>query len=86
MKPDPLPQDHGWADIHENKRRVRVALYAVCLLLLVLDLFIHRHTYNTLEQIPLFYALYGFAALVFAVVAAKGLRALVKRDEDYYDS
>lgn len=86
MKSDPTSRDHGWADSPRNKRLIRTALYAVCLVLLVADLLVHRHTYNSLEQVPLFYALYGFAALIFAVLVAKGLRALVKRDEDYYDS
>lgn len=78
--------DTGWADRPENQRRVRIALYAACALLLIVELFIHRHTYNSVESMMFFYALYGFASLVFAVAVAKVLRALVGRDEDYYDS
>lgn len=83
---DQPPADSGWADKPANKRRVRIALYAVCLALIVVELLIDRHTYNSVESAPVFYALYGFAALVFAVALAKGLRALVRRDEGYYDS
>jgi hypothetical protein len=32
-----------------------------------------------------FYALFGFIACVSLVLAAKVLRKVVKRDEDYYD-
>lgn len=34
---------------------------------------------------PVFFALYGFAAFVFIVLAGQHLRKLVARDEDYYD-
>lgn len=78
--------DSGWADKPANQRRVRIALYVVCLLLIGIEFLVHRHTYNSVEVMPVFYALYGFAALLFAVVVAKGLRRLVKRSEDYYDS
>ncbi|NEZ02893.1 hypothetical protein G4Y73_01870 [Wenzhouxiangella sp. XN201] len=83
---EPNRNDTGWADNPVIKQRIRAALYIVCALLLGVELLIHRHTYNDVESIPFFHALYGFAALVFAVLVAKGLRALVKRDEDYYDS
>ncbi|WP_019530064.1 hypothetical protein [Dasania marina] len=32
-----------------------------------------------------FYGIYGFTACVILVIAAKGLRKLVMRPEDYYD-
>ncbi len=32
-----------------------------------------------------FDAIYGFVACVGLVIAAKGLRVLLMRDEDYYD-
>ncbi len=83
---EPKHNDAGWADNPVVKQRIRAALHIVCALLLGVELLIHRHTYNDVESIPFFYALYGFGALIFAVLVAKGLRALVKRDEDYYDS
>jgi hypothetical protein len=46
---------------------------------------VHRHISTPIERVPAFYALYGFAALVGVVMAAKGLRLLIKRDEEYYD-
>lgn len=77
--------DVGWAERPRNKRVARIALYAVCAALLLAELLIHRHAENRVEAVPLIYALYGFAALVFAVTAAKGLRRLIMRDEDFYD-
>lgn len=76
--------DVGWADRPRNKRLIRIALYAVCAALLLAELLIHRHAENRVEAVPTIYALYGFAALILAVTVAKGLRLLLKRDQDYY--
>ncbi len=77
--------DTGWADKPANRQRVRWVLYGVCAGLVIVDFIIHRHVSTAVERVPAFYALYGFAALVGVVMAAKGLRVLVRRDEDYYD-
>ncbi len=79
------PDDTGWADRPRVQRLVRVALYVVCAGLLVAEFLIHRHAYNRIEAVPLFYAMYGFAALIAAVTVARGLRRLLKRDDDFYD-
>jgi hypothetical protein len=55
------------------------------ILLVVADFIVHRHIYVSFEEIPAFYALYGFIACVVLVVIAKGMRLLVMRDEHYYD-
>ena len=75
----------GWADRPENRRLIRRVLYAACVLLVIGDFVFHRHISVDVERVPAFYALYGFAALVGVVMAAKGLRHFVKRNEDYYD-
>lgn len=75
----------GWADKPDNQRLIRRVLYVACALLVVADFVVHRHIYTDIERVPAFYALYGFVALVGVVMAAKGLRYFVKRNEDYYD-
>jgi hypothetical protein len=75
----------GWADKPGNKKRIRWTLYVICAVLVVADFFAHRHISAAIEQVPAFYALYGFVALVGVVLAAKALRLFVKRDEEYYD-
>lgn len=75
----------GWADRPEIKQRIRYVLYAACILLVGADLIVHRHIVVPLEKVPAFYAIYGFVALVAVVMAAKGLRRLVGRPEDYYE-
>lgn len=79
------PGDTGWADRPRVQRVFRIALYVACAGLLAAEFLIHRHAYNRVEAIPLLYAMYGFAALLAAVTIAKGLRRLLKRDEDFYD-
>lgn len=80
----PDKQNPGWADRPEVQQRIRYLLYSVCALLVIADLLVHRHTYLPVEEIPAFYAFYGFAALVGVVMLAKALRLRVGRNEDYY--
>lgn len=78
-------EQQGWADKPRNRKLVRRGIYLACMLLVVADFLVHRHISTAAERLPAFYALYGFVALVGVVMAAKGLRLLVKRDEEYYD-
>lgn len=85
-----------WLDDFANVRRVYVALWAVCLVLLVageaaLRWAHHRaeaagevHHGFAFESWPGFYSLFGFVACVALVLAAKELRKLLMRPEDYY--
>ena len=89
--------DHHGAGSHEGHhvnsvspewaRRILWAFYAGCIILVALDLFvIHRHTDHPWEEIPVFYALYGFIGISALIVISKGLRRVVMRSEDYYDA
>ena len=72
-------------DAPRNVRRVIRGLLAVCVLLVGLDLVLHRHIAHPWEGVFGFYALYGFVACVLLVLLAKEMRKLVMRDEDYYE-
>ena len=75
--------------LFDKPRNVKILLrcfYASLLLLLIIELFLHKHPHFVWEAWPEFYAVYGFVACVVLVVAAKYiLRPLVKRRENYYD-
>ena len=74
--------------LFDNPRNVTLlvrTLYLVCFLLVVLDFVVHRHTTHEWDQLPGFYAIYGFLAYIVIVVGAQQLRRLVMRKEDYYD-
>jgi len=62
-----------------------LVLVAIGVLLAVLELFIHRHGVNAVEESFLFPAIYGFIAFLFIVQVGKWLRLLIMRREDYYD-
>jgi hypothetical protein len=70
----------------KNGQRLLYSLIGALLLLLVLEFFVHKHPYFAWEEWFGFYGVFGFAACVVLVLAAKYiLRPLVKREEDYYD-
>ena len=72
-------------DTPRNVARLLRGFYAVCGLLFVLDFIIHRHTIHPWEQLPGFYAIFGFVAFVLLVLVAKLMRKLLMRREDYYN-
>jgi len=74
----------GFWDKKANVAMLFRVLYGVCALLVLLDLFVHRHVEHPWEGLAAFYPLYGFVGIVILVLAAKGLRRLVMRPEDYY--
>ena len=61
------------------------AAIVVCAVLASLDLFYHKHAEPGFSGSFGFYGWYGFVCCVFAGLAARELRKLLKRDEDYYD-
>ena len=72
-------------DKPENVKRVLKGFYAICIILVIADFFVHRHIGFSWEEIPAFYAIYGFVACVILVVLSKEMRKVVMRKEDYYD-
>ena len=82
------PPDNGksyWLDDMRNVRKIVWALVIVCAGLFVADAFYHKHPYFSAESWFGFYALYGFFMCVGLVLAAKVIRIVLMRDEDYYD-
>ncbi len=84
-----------WLDDFENVRKIYRGLWILCLLLLILGEGLlrwarsHAHADGAphgfaFESWPGFYSLYGFVACVALVLAAKQLRRLLMRSEDYY--
>ena len=75
-----------WLDDKKNVYKIVYGLCAVCAVLLLLDLIHYKHHLHFgFEYWFGFYGLYGFVACVGLVLAAKVLRKVVMRDEDYYD-
>ncbi len=73
------------SDLQILGRRFTIFLVVIGVLLFVLDFFIHRHGYSSIEESFMFPALYGFFAFLFIVQIGKWLRLAIMRKEDYYD-
>ena len=75
-----------WLDESKNVDKVVYTLYTICAVVFLLDVLPYKHHLHFgFESWFGFYSLYGFIACVGLVLAAKWLRTILKRDEDYYD-
>ncbi len=72
-------------DKPENVKWLLRFFYASLVVLLICDLFIHKHAEFPWEDAFGFYASYGFVSCVLLIFIAKALRLMIRRDEDYYD-
>jgi uncharacterized membrane protein YccC len=67
-------------------RKILTVFYIFLVLLIIIDLFIHKHGYFGFDEYPSYYGVYGFVACILLVLAAKYiLRPIVMRREDYYN-
>ncbi len=82
---DKHDKSSGYFDKPENIRKLLRVFYVICALLVVIDFIVHRHIYHDWENIPAFYAIYGFVGCVVLVLIAKEMRKFLMRGEDYYD-
>ena len=71
-------------DRAQNVRWVLRVFYVICLGFFAADWLVDRHIATAVEKVFGFYALYGFVSCWMLVIAAKQLRRLVRRREDYY--
>lgn len=55
------------------------------IVMIVAGLFIQWPIEFSWQEVPAFYAIYGFSAFVFLIYAAKGLRLWLTKEEDYYE-
>jgi hypothetical protein len=75
-----------WLDDRKNVNKIIYGLYAVCAVVGLIDLLPYKHHLHfSFEYWFGFSSIYGFVACVSLVLAAKQLRKIVMRPEDYYD-
>lgn len=74
-----------WLDRRENVTKVYWAVWIACLLLLLIEPFVYKHGYFDAEHWFGSHGWFGFVACVGLVLAAKALRRLLKRPENYYE-
>ncbi len=66
-------------------RTMLLAVAALCALLFAVEPLVHKHGEFRFEEWFGFHGIFGFVACVALVIAAKGLRRLLMRPEDYYE-
>lgn len=76
--------EQGWLEQSHIVARLVYGLWALCALVLITEFFYVGHPYFEFDGWFGFYAALGFFAYCAIVLSAKGLRRLVRRDEDYY--
>lgn len=77
--------DRRWLDEPRNVTRIVYGLAVLCALAFGADLLYTKHPHFDVETWFGFYAGYGFVGSVVLVLAAKQLRRVLRRDEDYYE-
>ncbi len=73
------------AQLNRLGKRTAWGVAIMCLCLGGLEFIIHRHSVLSLEELPLFYSLFGFIAFLMIVVGGVLLRKFIMRAPDYYD-
>ncbi len=73
-------------DKPENVRRLRKGFFIALVLVLLAEAFVDMHGEFHVEHFFGFYAVYGFISYVSLIFAAKFLRKILMRREDYYDN
>ena len=68
-----------------NNNKIIAAIVVASAVLFAADGFYHKHPYFDAEALFGFYAIFGFVMCVGIVFAAKFVRSVLMRDEDYYD-
>jgi len=83
--PNEESNEERWLDRPGSVDLIIKVLIASCVLTVLADFFYHKHGDYAFQEWFAFDALFGFLAYVGLVTAAKGVRRLLMRDEDYYD-
>ena len=83
--PDEAAASHSWLNDRRIAHRIYWVVIAVCALLFLADAFYNKHTIFEFEGWFGFFGLFGFSVSFALVLAAREMRKILMRDEDYYD-
>lgn len=72
-------------DKAENIRKLWIALYGVCALLALMDLFLPVQGHFGFDGFPGFYSLLGFVSCALLILLSKVAGFFLKVPENYYD-
>lgn len=77
-------QQKGGLDSKAAGNRAFLILALLCAAAFLAGFAIDAHGHFEMEDIPGFYALYGFIMFTGLILVARALRVFIKRPEDYY--
>lgn len=80
----PLGRALMWVDKPRSANTIIRALAIACGLLFLADFTYEKYGHLTAEYIPGFFGVYGFVMFAALIIAARTLRKVIKRPEDYY--
>lgn len=83
-EPSDTPDTHD-AAMSPFAKKLSLWLVGISALLGLSDFVIHRHGYSEIEEMPLFFAIFGFVAFMAVVGGGVLLRLFISRSKDYYD-
>lgn len=78
----------GYFDRPETKKRLWVLLWGFCIVSVIAEFLLHRHSYFSEDGIDGwfgFYAALGFASCLGLILLSKLLGLFLKKDPGYYD-
>ena len=76
----------GAKEPRHQHRNLFLAIYGFTVVLsVIVGLFVEWHVVFPWQELTAFYAVYGFAACVFLIYFAKGLRLFLPKEENYYE-
>lgn len=81
----PNDESPRWLDRPENVTKVYRSVWIACGLLLLAEPLVHKHGEVGVENGFGFHGWFGFVGCVALVLAAKALRRVLMRPEDYYE-
>ena len=73
-----------WLEYKYSSRIIIGTLVVLCLGSVLSDLIYHRYGHFVIEEVPGFFAVYGFVMFSLIILGASILRFFLKRSEDYY--
>ena len=85
------PTKLNWLEKPETGNRIfwglviAAVLVAMPDILALFEILYETHPYTTIEEIPVFYGLYGVIGFLTLIVIAKAVQPFLCRTEDYYD-
>ena len=79
-----LGRMYAWVDRKGSVNTLTAVLIVACLVFVALDFTYEKHGHFVEESVIAFYGIFGFISFTGLIFAARGLREIIKRPEDFY--